>query len=153
MKDVLISLSTRLSFLWYFQRKVSKIRKEYLATKLETIFPNNLSKFKSVCWTSVTREILGAKVSITGGNNIGRVGTILRVEKHDGSYTIVHVRDENNLEFSTRLNNIFVIGNEKSEVTLLKKHNYKGIIEERSDREARRPKREYEIDEDAEDDE
>lgn len=90
---------------------------------------------------------------ITGGNNIGRVGVILRVEKHDGSYDIVHVRDENNLEFSTRLNNIFVIGNEKSEVTLLKKHNYKGIIEERGDREARRPKREYEIDEEAEDDE
>ena len=97
---------------------------------------------------------VGAKVMITGGNNIGRVGTILRVEKHDGSYDIVYVKDENNLEFSTRLNNVFIIGNEKSEITLLKKHNYKGIIEERNERDARRPKREYEIDDDAaEDDE
>jgi small subunit ribosomal protein S4e len=92
----------------------------------------------------------GAKVMITGGNNIGRVGTILKTEKHDGSYDIVYVKDENNNEFSTRINNVFVIGNDKSEVSLLKKHNYKGIIEERQERDSRRPKRDYELEDEVE---
>ena len=37
---------------------------------------------------------LGVQVIITGGNNIGRVGTISKVEKHEGSYEIIHVKDE-----------------------------------------------------------
>ena len=92
----------------------------------------------------------GCKVMITGGNNIGRVGTILRTEKHEGSYEIVYVKDENGLEFSTRINNVFVIGNDKSEISLLKKHNFKGIIEERNERDARRPKRDYELEDEVE---
>ncbi len=92
----------------------------------------------------------GSKVMITGGNNIGRVGTIVKTEKHEGSYEIVYVNDENNQEFSTRINNCFVIGNDKPEITLLKKHNYKGIIEERKERDARRPKRDYELEDENE---
>lgn len=83
---------------------------------------------------------VGAKVMITGGNNIGRVGSILRVEEHPGSYEIVHVRDENNLEFSTRLSNIFVIGTKAPEIALLKRHNYLSIIQERDIRLNRRAK-------------
>jgi len=87
---------------------------------------------------------------ITGGNNIGRVGTIVKTEKHEGSYEIVYVNDENNNQFSTRINNVFIIGNDKPEITLLKKHNYKDIIEERSERDARRPKRDYELEDENE---
>ncbi len=82
----------------------------------------------------------GCKVMITGGNNIGRVGTLERVEKHEGSYDIVHIKDENGLEFSTRLQNVFVIGTKTSEITLLKKHNYLNIIQERDIREKKRPR-------------
>lgn len=86
----------------------------------------------------------GVKVMITGGNNIGRVGTIVRQEKHEGSYEIIHVKDENGLEFSTRLNNVFVIGTKNSEIALLKSHNFLSIVQERDIRNAKRPKREYE---------
>jgi small subunit ribosomal protein S4e len=55
---------------------------------------------------------------VTGGNNIGRVGSILHVERHLGSFDIVHLKDSNGKTFATRKNNIFLIGNKKSEVTL-----------------------------------
>jgi small subunit ribosomal protein S4e len=87
---------------------------------------------------------VGCKVMITGGNNIGRTGTISRLEKHPGSYEIVHIKDENGLEFSTRLSNVFVIGTKSSEIALLKRHNYLSIIQEREQRNERRPKKETE---------
>ena len=83
---------------------------------------------------------IGCNVMITGGNNIGRVGTIVRLEKHPGSYEIVHIKDENGLEFSTRLSNVFVIGTKTPEITLLKRHNFYSIIQERELRNSRRPK-------------
>lgn len=75
---------------------------------------------------------VGNKVMITGGNNIGRVGTIERLEKHPGSYEIVHVKDERGNDFSTRLTNIFIIGTKTPEVNLLKNHTKYSIIEERN---------------------
>jgi len=92
---------------------------------------------------------LGAKVMITGGNNIGRTGNIERLEKHPGSYEIVHVKDDNGLEFSTRLSNVFIIGSKQSEIALLKRHNYLSIIQEREKRESRRPKNEEADEQDA----
>ena len=74
----------------------------------------------------------GCQVMINGGNNVGRVGTLIKVEKHDGAYDIIYVKDPNNKEFSTRVSNVFVIGNTKSEVSLLKSHNRLSIIEERA---------------------
>jgi len=85
---------------------------------------------------------------ITGGNNIGRVGSILRLEQHPGSYEIVHIKDENGLEFSTRLSNVFVIGSKSSEIALLKRHNYLSIIQERDLRASRRPKVEEDVEQD-----
>lgn len=52
----------------------------------------------------------GAYVMITGGRNVGRAGQIIHVERHHGGFDIVHVRDAAGREFSTRLNNVFVIG-------------------------------------------
>ena len=52
----------------------------------------------------------GAHVMITGGRNVGRAGQIIHVERHHGGFDIVHVRDAAGREFSTRLNNVFVIG-------------------------------------------
>ncbi|KAG6465430.1 40S ribosomal protein S4 [Manduca sexta] len=47
---------------------------------------------------------------ITGGRNLGRVGTLVSRERHPGSFDIVHVRDATGHTFATRLNNVFIIG-------------------------------------------
>jgi small subunit ribosomal protein S4e len=91
---------------------------------------------------------IGCNVMITGGNNIGRVGTIVRLEKHPGSYEIVHVKDSQGQEFSTRLSNVFVIGQKTPEITLLKRHTYYSIIQERDVRNSRRPQPVDEVDAD-----
>ena len=74
----------------------------------------------------------GCQVMIKGGNNIGRVGTLVNVEKHDGSYDIIHIKDPNGVKFSTRIDNVFVIGKQKAEVSLMRSHNRLSIIEERN---------------------
>ncbi len=50
---------------------------------------------------------------IMGGNNIGRIGMITHIEKHPGSFDIVHIRDANGKSFATRTTNVFVIGKGK----------------------------------------
>ena len=71
---------------------------------------------------------------VAGGNNIGRVGTLMHVEHHPGSYEIVHVKDSAGNHFATRLSNIFVIGQGKKPLINLPK--LKGIrmtlVEERN---------------------
>ena len=59
---------------------------------------------------------------VTGGNNIGRVGTLMHVEHHPGSYEIVHIKDSNGSQFATRLTNIFVIGQGKKPLIKLPKN-------------------------------
>ena len=60
---------------------------------------------------------------VTAGNNIGRVGALMHVEKHPGSYEIVHIRDSEGRSFATRLSNIFVIGQGKKPLIKLPKGN------------------------------
>jgi len=61
----------------------------------------------------------GCLVMVTGGKNLGRVGQLKSVEKHPGSDTVVHVEDIAKNNFTTRLNNVFVIGQgTKAHVTL-----------------------------------
>ena len=81
---------------------------------------------------------IGAHCMITKGNNIGRIGTIIRVEKHPGSYEIIHIKDNNGVEFSTRTANVFVTGTNQHEVTMLKRHSRLTIINERNIRQKRR---------------
>lgn len=52
----------------------------------------------------------GNSCIVGGGNNIGRVGTIVHREKHPGSFEIVHVKDAVGHTFATRLSNVFAIG-------------------------------------------
>lgn len=63
----------------------------------------------------------GAQVFCQGGNNIGRVGTLMHVEHHPGSYDIVHVKDATGKVFATRQSNIFVIGSGKKPLIKLPK--------------------------------
>lgn len=47
---------------------------------------------------------------VTGGSNCGRIGSITRIEKHAGSYTMVHLTDKEGNQFITRIDNVFAIG-------------------------------------------
>jgi len=82
---------------------------------------------------SFTKFEAGKLAIITKGRNTGRVGTIVHVEHHPGSFDIVQVRDTNGHTFSTRQENVFVIGSgETSDITLPKGKGIKlSILEER----------------------
>lgn len=83
----------------------------------------------------------GAKVMISGGNNIGRTGSLVKIEKHDGSYDIIYIKDDSGKEFSTRATNAFIVGGNKYEVSLMgKSHNRLTIIEERNLRAGKKSK-------------
>lgn len=70
---------------------------------------------------------------IQNGNNIGRVGIIQHIEKHQGSFDICHIKDTKGHAFATRLGNIFVLGQgKKSWIELPKGDGVKEtILEER----------------------
>jgi small subunit ribosomal protein S4e len=81
--------------------------------------------------TGIYKYKIGAQVIIDGGNNIGRVGEIVNIEKHPGSYEIVYIKDTEGKVFSTRLTNIFITGDQKSEIPIEKYNTLMSIIEER----------------------
>jgi len=89
--------------------------------------------------TSFLKFELGSTVMIVRGRNAGRVGQLLHVERHDGSFSIINVKDSRGVVFATRLANAFVIGAAgQALVTLPKGKGIKRtIIEERSDAEKR----------------
>jgi len=82
---------------------------------------------------------VGQLAMITRGANTGRVGEVTRIEKHPGSYEIVHLRDKKGVAFATRVANVFIIGaagagkeGAKSEITLPKGKGIQlSIMEER----------------------
>jgi len=85
---------------------------------------------------------IGNTVMIGGGNNMGRVGTIMHREKHPGSFEIVHIKDSAGRTFATRLQNVFVIGaGSKPWITLPKGNGLKlSIVEDRNLRMAKSSK-------------
>jgi len=76
---------------------------------------------------------VGQLAMITKGRNTGRVGSIVTVEKHPGSFNIVTIRDSTGNAFSTRQENVFIIGTgDVPAVTLPKGKGVKlSILEER----------------------
>ena len=76
---------------------------------------------------------------ITKGHNIGRVGLIVRLDRHFGSFDIVYVRDAAGHEFATRLANVFIIGEGAEPMVSLPKGNgvKLSIIEEKKMRESK----------------
>ena len=91
-------------------------------------YPNpNIKEHDTVKLNLETYEIvdyykykLGAQVLIVGGNNIGRAGQIKKIEKHPGIYEIVYIKDKSGNQFSTRLTNIFITGDQNSEISVEK---------------------------------
>ncbi len=91
---------------------------------------------------------------ITGGNNIGRIGILQSMEKHQGSFEIAHVRDSRGKLFSTRLGNVMVVGdNKNSEISLPKGEGIAyNLLEERDARRTHHREAEVEEEEDDEED-
>ena len=83
--------------------------------------------------TDIIKFETGKLAMITKGRNTGRVGTILHVEKHEGSFDVVQVRDSTGNTFSTRKTNVFIIGSgETPAISLPKGKGIKlSILEER----------------------
>jgi len=75
--------------------------------------------------TDIIHFDIGNLCMITGGRNLGRIGTIEKRERHPGSYQIVHVKDALGNKFATRINNIFIIG--KGSESLVSMPKNKGI--------------------------
>jgi len=82
---------------------------------------------------------MGALAMITKGHNTGRVGTLMHLEKHDGSFSIITIKDKKGNTFATRQSNVFVIGGgDHPQVTLPKGRGIKKtILQERAEAEAR----------------
>eukprot|EP00607_Mallomonas_marina_P006416 CAMPEP_0182427584 /NCGR_PEP_ID=MMETSP1167-20130531/18764_1 /TAXON_ID=2988 /ORGANISM="Mallomonas Sp, Strain CCMP3275" /LENGTH=201 /DNA_ID=CAMNT_0024609919 /DNA_START=238 /DNA_END=843 /DNA_ORIENTATION=+ len=80
-----------------------------------------------------TKFVAGKLAIITKGRNTGRVGAVVHLEKHPGAFDIVTVRDSVGHSFSTRKENVFIIGSgDTPDVTLPKGKGIKlSILEER----------------------
>ena len=81
---------------------------------------------------------VGAVAYVTGGNNMGRIGTITHREKHMGGFEIVHIKDVMEHTFATRMGNVFVIGHDKPLISLPKGKGVKLTISEERDRKRER---------------
>jgi len=79
---------------------------------------------------------VGNVCMITGGKNLGRVGLIKQLEKHQGASTIAYVEDLAGHAFTTLANNLFIIGEGNKTWISLPKGNgiKKTIIEQRKDK-------------------
>jgi small subunit ribosomal protein S4e len=79
---------------------------------------------------------IGSTVMVSAGNSMGRVGSIVSREKHPGSFEIIHVKDAVGHTFSTRLQNVMVIGQgSKPWISLPKGNGIKlNIIDDRNAR-------------------
>jgi len=86
---------------------------------------------------------------LIGGNNVGRIGTLTSIEKHQGSFDICHVKDTKGNVFATRLGNIIIVGDGKTTTVSIPKGEgiRRTLIQERDDK---RGDEESEQDEDAE---
>lgn len=74
----------------------------------------------------------GKLAMITKGRNTGRVGEIVHVETHPGSFDIITVRDAQGNSFSTRTENVFCIGNREGPLVSIPRDGIKlTILEER----------------------
>ncbi len=92
-------------------------------------YPDPAIKANDVCKLDLeTGKILsflkfesGALVMITKGRNTGRVGSIVHSEHHPGAFDVITVRDTAGNSFSTRSENVFVIGSGDAPVVSLPK--------------------------------
>jgi len=76
---------------------------------------------------------------ITKGANVGRVGTIVSIERHPGSFDIVHLKDRKGNVFATRIGNVFVIGEgNKPMISLPRGKGIKLTIQEEKEKDSKK---------------
>lgn len=82
---------------------------------------------------------IGAMVMITKGHNCGRIGQLMHIEKHEGSFNTCTIKDAKGNSFSTRQGNVFVCGTgNHPQVSLPKGRGIKKtILQVRAEKEAR----------------
>merc|ERR1712032_1381145 len=85
--------------------------------------------------SDILKYELGALVMITKGHNSGRIGTLQHIERHEGSFDIVTIKDGKGNTFSTRLQNVFVIGGSSSspQISLPKGRGIRKTIQQERD--------------------
>jgi small subunit ribosomal protein S4e len=90
--------------------------------------------------TDVATFEIGNVSMITRGANMGRVGVIGTIEKHPGSFDIVHLKDKRGNTFTTRAGNVFAIGvGNKPDISLPRAKGIKlTIIEQREKSESKK---------------
>jgi len=71
--------------------------------------------------TDFVKMEAGNMIMVTGGKNTGRTGTLSFLEKHEGGFDIVHIKDSKGHVFATRLTYAFVIGKGKKALISLPK--------------------------------
>jgi len=83
---------------------------------------------------------IGNVSMVTRGANIGRVGIISTIEKHPGSFDVVHLKDKRGNSFCTRALNVFSIGvGNKPDISLPRNKGIRlTIIEQREKTDAKR---------------
>lgn len=89
--------------------------------------------------TDIIKHEVGSMVMLTRGHNVGRVGTLMHIERHEGSFHIATIKDTKGATFCTRLQNVFVIGAGNHPALTLPKGRgiKKNILQERAEAEAR----------------
>jgi len=80
-------------------------------------------KIYSAADGGIVKFEIGNTVMITKGRNTGRVGLLTHIENHPGSFNIASVRDGAGNSFSTRSENVFVIGQGSAPAVSLPKGN------------------------------
>jgi len=83
---------------------------------------------------------IGAVAMITGGANTGRIGNVQHVERHPGSFEIIHLKDKRGNLFSTRTSNVFIIGDHsKPYISVPKRKGLAYTIIEEKDLDLKKP--------------
>jgi small subunit ribosomal protein S4e len=76
------------------------------------IKPNDTIKFDIATGKIVDfiKFEVGNTAMVTAGGNAGRMGVIMSIDNHPGSFGIVHLKDKRGNAFATRLGNVFAVG-------------------------------------------
>lgn len=75
---------------------------------------------------------VGNTAMLTRGKNTGAVGVITNIERHPGSFDIIHIKNKRGDAIATRTENVFIIGEEKETISLPRQRGVKlNIFEER----------------------
>jgi len=83
--------------------------------------------------TGLIKFEVGAVAMVTRGKNIGRIGTIVSRDAHPGSFEMITIKDKRGQTFSTRLSNVFAIGEDTPWVSIPRGKGIKLSIEENRD--------------------